>query len=232
MGSLFSAFLEGERMKIFIYLGLLCSTLQLCRAGFSRGGFWVSGLGWNRRQICKTEDVDIQVMRCRLEWEEECSTENKKVGEKVVYQKECEDRDVKDCKWVQYVHPKYPSLGIHGGTSEDVECSKVTKKFCRDVPKTEDIMKDVETCVNTPKQVCEEKTLRTWKESCDRIKLGAADSGEELEDDAAEIVETREAKSDDSDLEDDDISSTQDEEAANVDDEDISLEEKNDTSPK
>ena len=45
------------------------------------------------------------------------------------------------------------SLGIKGGTTEDVECSKVTKEFCREVPKKEDVMADVETCVSTPKQV-------------------------------------------------------------------------------
>jgi hypothetical protein len=33
----------------------------------------------------------------------------------------------------------------------------VTKEFCKDVPEKEDVMADVETCVNTPKQVKLEK---------------------------------------------------------------------------
>ena len=57
---------------------------------------------------CRSEDVRIPTMSCRIEWEEECNKDNKKVGEKVVFEKECEDRKVKDCKWVQYIHPRFP----------------------------------------------------------------------------------------------------------------------------
>ena len=64
--------------------------------------------GWGRKVVCKTEDVRIPQMVCRIEWGEECSTSNKKIGEKVVYQKKCEDREVKVCKWVLFFHPKYP----------------------------------------------------------------------------------------------------------------------------
>lgn len=118
----------------------------------------------------------IPQMVCRIEWEEECSTSNKKIGEKVVYQKKCENREVKVCKWVQFFHPQYPSLGISGGADKYEECEKVTKKFCKDVPEKEDVMADVETCVNTPKQVCKEGMLRKWRESCDRIKPGSSQS--------------------------------------------------------
>ena len=33
----------------------------------------------------------------------------------------------------------------------------VTKEFCKDVPKNENVMGDVETCVQTPKEVGGEK---------------------------------------------------------------------------
>ena len=32
----------------------------------------------------------------------------------------------------------------------------VTKEFCEDVPRNEDVEGDVETCVNTPKEVSDE----------------------------------------------------------------------------
>ena len=35
----------------------------------------------------------------------------------------------------------------------DNECEKVMKKFCKDVPKKEEVMKEVEICVKTPKEV-------------------------------------------------------------------------------
>merc|ERR1712083_494524 len=51
-------------------------------------------------------------------------------------------------------------------------------------PKREDVMGNVETCVNTPKQVCEDEKLNTWKETCDRVKSIVSDSGAEEEEDA------------------------------------------------
>ena len=35
----------------------------------------------------------------------------------------------------------------------DSECGKVMRKFCKDVPKKEEVMKEVEICVKTPKEV-------------------------------------------------------------------------------
>ena len=46
------------------------------------------------------------------------------------------------------------SLGISGGPGKQYqECEKVMKEFCEDVPRNEDVEGDVETCVNTPKEV-------------------------------------------------------------------------------
>ena len=50
------------------------------------------------------ETVTIQQNVCRLEWEEQCSVTRKKVGEEVVYDNKCEDREVMDCKMVQMVY--------------------------------------------------------------------------------------------------------------------------------
>merc|ERR1719347_205048 len=93
---------------------------------------------------------------CRIEWEEDCSTSKKKIGEKVVYDKKCEDREVQECKTVQVVYQDFPSLGIAGGAGKPYqECEMVTKEFCEDVPRNEDVIGDVETCVNSPKEVSE-----------------------------------------------------------------------------
>ena len=68
----------------------------------------------------------------------------------------------------------------------------VTKDFCEDVPRNEDVEGDVETCVNTPNevseehynilqflhfysfQVCEDGKQRAQKQICERIKPEAA----------------------------------------------------------
>merc|ERR1711970_677444 len=93
---------------------------------------------------------------CRIEWEEDCSTSKKKIGEKVVYE-------------------DFPSLGIAGGPGKAYqECEMVTKEFCKDVPRNEDVMGDVETCVNTPKEVCEDGKQRAQKQICERVKPAAA----------------------------------------------------------
>ena len=45
---------------------------------------------------------------CRLDWEQECKVARRKVGEKVVYEKECADKEVMDCKTVQMVYQEVP----------------------------------------------------------------------------------------------------------------------------
>jgi hypothetical protein len=83
------------------------------------------------------------------------------------------------------------SLGISGGPGKEYqECEMVKKEFCEDVPRNEDVEGDVETCVNTPKevseedhtilqflnflQVCEDGQQRAQKQICERIKTQAA----------------------------------------------------------
>ena len=39
------------------------------------------------------------------------------------------------------------------------ECSKVKKQVCKDVPKKEAVMKEVEICVRKPKEVYKAKNL-------------------------------------------------------------------------
>ena len=50
----------------------------------------------------------IEQAICKIEWEEDCTTSKKKVGEQVVYEKQCEDKKVKDCNWVQIVYQDFP----------------------------------------------------------------------------------------------------------------------------
>eukprot|EP00091_Calanus_sinicus_P019337 TRINITY_DN4818_c0_g1_i1.p1 TRINITY_DN4818_c0_g1~~TRINITY_DN4818_c0_g1_i1.p1 ORF type:complete len:151 (-),score=79.45 TRINITY_DN4818_c0_g1_i1:198-593(-) len=124
---------------------------------------------------CRNEEIMITQKVCKIEWEEECTTSKKKIGEKVVYDKKCEDREVNDCKWVQIVYQDFPSLGISGGPGKEYqECEMVTKEFCEDVPRNEDVEGDVETCVNTPKEVCEDGKQRAQKQICEKIKPQAA----------------------------------------------------------
>ena len=49
----------------------------------------------------------------------------------------------------------------------------VTKEFCEDVPRNEDVIGDVETCVNSPKEVCEDGKQRAQKQICERVKQAA-----------------------------------------------------------
>merc|ERR1712215_63115 len=138
--------------------------------GFQRQG----GYGNNYKlgsQSCKTENTMIDQKECRIEWEEKCSSEERKVGEKVVYETQCENREVNDCKWVQMVYQQFPSLGIAGGPGKQYqECEMVSKEFCKEVPKNEDVIGDVETCVSTPKEVCQDKKKHAQKQICSRIK--------------------------------------------------------------
>ena len=46
------------------------------------------------------------------------------------------------------------SLGIAGGPGKAYEeCEMVTKNICESVPITKDITAEVETCIQTPKEV-------------------------------------------------------------------------------
>ena len=52
---------------------------------------------------CKVEMVTIVRTNCKVEFDEECTTEEKVVGDKVTYEKECEEKEVEECKPVHYV---------------------------------------------------------------------------------------------------------------------------------
>ena len=61
-----------------------------------------AGYGWGRQKFCKRDKIEIQVMDCRLHWDQECATSQKKAGERVVYEKKCENREVKACNRLQF----------------------------------------------------------------------------------------------------------------------------------
>ena len=91
---------------------------------------------------------------CGIDWAEECSSERRKVGERVVYETECKDREVTECKTVQMVYQDFPTLGIEGGLGKAYEeCDQVTKNVCEEVPRNKDVTAEVETCVQTPREV-------------------------------------------------------------------------------
>ena len=102
---------------------------------------------------CKVEMVTIVRTNCKVEFDEECTTEEKIVGDKVTYEKECEEKEVEECQPVHYI----PRSGLGGfanlPTKLESKCGKVMKMVCKDVPKKEEVMKEVEICVKTPKEV-------------------------------------------------------------------------------
>ena len=52
---------------------------------------------------CKVEMVTIVRTNCKVEFDEECTTEEKVVGDRVTYDKECEEKEVEECKPVHYI---------------------------------------------------------------------------------------------------------------------------------
>eukprot|EP00091_Calanus_sinicus_P023281 TRINITY_DN7776_c0_g1_i1.p2 TRINITY_DN7776_c0_g1~~TRINITY_DN7776_c0_g1_i1.p2 ORF type:complete len:101 (-),score=34.91 TRINITY_DN7776_c0_g1_i1:132-434(-) len=92
------------------------------------------------------------------------------VGDKVTYEKECEEKEVEECKPVHYI----PRSGLGGysnlPTKLDNECEKVMKMVCKDVPKKEEVMKEVEICVKTPKETCEEGEQQAPTTICEKVK--------------------------------------------------------------
>ena len=61
---------------------------------------------------CREEEVTIQSSVCRITWEEECSVARKTVGQRMVMETECADREVMDCKTVQMVYQEFPRSAI------------------------------------------------------------------------------------------------------------------------
>ena len=62
---------------------------------------------------CREEEVTIRSSVCRLTWEEECSVARRTVGQRVVMETECADREVMDCKTVQMVYQEFPKSAIY-----------------------------------------------------------------------------------------------------------------------
>merc|ERR1711970_1552113 len=95
---------------------------------------------------CKVEMVTIVRTNCKVEYEEE---------------------EVEECKPVHYI----PRSGLGGyanlPTKLESECEKVMKMVCKDVPKKEEVMKEVEICVKTPKESCEESEQLAPSTTCE-----------------------------------------------------------------
>merc|ERR550519_2913730 len=119
---------------------------------------------------CKVEMVTIVRTNCKVEFDEECTSEEKVVGDKVTYEKECEEKEVEECQPVHYI----PRSGLGGyanlPTKLENKCEKVMKMVCKDVPKKEEVMKEVEICVKTPKESCEESEQLAPSTTCERVK--------------------------------------------------------------
>ena len=69
--------------------------------------------GLRRGGGCREEGATIQASVCRITWEEECSVARRTVGQRVVMQTECSDREVMDCKTVQMVYQEFPRFALH-----------------------------------------------------------------------------------------------------------------------
>merc|ERR1712168_477006 len=148
---------RGLIMKIFIVLGFL----GLVAAGPSR----YYGYG----PKCSKELETITVKLCRLEFEKSCTTETKVVGDKVSYEKgECKEVEV--CKPVHFV-PRYGHFGKRSADASYVQdCEKETKEVCKQVPVKTPVEKEIETCVSTPKEVCEDVERKVPKLVCESYK--------------------------------------------------------------
>ena len=72
----------------------------------ARGG--AGGYGAGRGAACRNEEIMITQKVCKIEWDEDCTTAKKKIGEKVVYDNVCADKEVNECKTVQIVYQDFP----------------------------------------------------------------------------------------------------------------------------
>ena len=61
---------------------------------------------------CREEEVSLERSVCSLAWEEECSVARRTVGQRVVMETECADREVMDCKTVQMVYQEFPRSAL------------------------------------------------------------------------------------------------------------------------
>eukprot|EP00091_Calanus_sinicus_P014239 TRINITY_DN3167_c0_g1_i4.p1 TRINITY_DN3167_c0_g1~~TRINITY_DN3167_c0_g1_i4.p1 ORF type:complete len:202 (+),score=63.90 TRINITY_DN3167_c0_g1_i4:23-607(+) len=122
------------------------------------------------QEECKVESITIEVTNCRVEYDEACTTEEKVVGDKVTYDEVCEEREVEECKPVHYVPRSRLVAFVNLPTQPETECKKVIRNICKDVPKKEEVIKEVEVCVSTPKETCEAGRQLASKTTCEKVK--------------------------------------------------------------
>ena len=163
-------------MKVFVVL---------CLIGLAAAGhFPHPGHGYHGRR-CSKELVKITAMKCKLDHDEECTTETKVVGDKVTYEKgECKNVEV--CEPVHFV----PRHVFKRAAEADADygyahppCEKVMKEICKREPIKTPVEKEVEICTLTPKEVCEEVETTAAKLTCETIK------GDPMEEEEMEEVE-------------------------------------------
>merc|ERR1711875_133882 len=137
-----------KMLQIIVLLGAFASTLSMPEPGYGYHGY-------HHPPPCVKEHETIKVSACKLVPEKACTTETVKIGEKIT------GFEKGDCKEIEVCKPVY---GYHGhiGKREaepgyvHAPCEKVTKEICKSVPVKADISKDIESCTEIPKEVCEE----------------------------------------------------------------------------
>merc|ERR1712201_15954 len=104
---------------------------------------------------CAKEEEVITVIKCSLVPEKTCSTETIVVGEKITgYEKG-------ECKEVEA--PCAPVL------SNGYGCKKIVKEVCKSVPVKTEVTKDIESCSEVPKEVCEPVEKVVPKVTCKKV---------------------------------------------------------------
>ena len=100
------------KMLPFLYMLVLCQALADPDYQYEYGLFGSTSIGSRIvHQECKVEMVTIVRTNCKVEFDEACTTEEKVVGDKVTYDKECEEKEVEECNHVHYT-TTFP--GNHG----------------------------------------------------------------------------------------------------------------------
>merc|ERR1739838_156372 len=149
-------------LKLLSFLSLLV----ICHAVGDPDSEYEYGLFGSRSQAsnygpriiqeeCKVEMITMVRTHCKVEFDEACTTEEK---------------EVEVCKPVHYI----PRSGLGGyanlPSKLDSECEKVMRSVCKDVPKKEEVMKEVEICVKTPKETCEQGEQLAPTTTCEKVK--------------------------------------------------------------
>merc|ERR1711892_846201 len=117
---------------------------------------------------CATEEEVITVTKCDLVPEKICTSETIVVGEKITGYEEGECKEVEVC-----APAPHHGYGYHGYGKRSAEpgygCEKVLKKVCKKVPVKTEVTKDIETCSEVPKEVCEPVEKVVPKVTCKKV---------------------------------------------------------------